>query len=322
MIIFLYGEDCFRSHQKLVEIREKYLESDKSGSGLSSFECDEKASAEKIINAFETANLLAPKRLVVIKRLIASEPETGQKMISEFFRKRKSSLIEGKDLIIVFWEEYQPKKSNLIYKFLEKNAKKQNFEKLTGIKLNSWIIGKIKKINPESSISKPALEKLVLYAGNETIVLDKEIEKLVNYSGEKMIDEDDIDTLINANFDSNIFATVDAIGVNNKKEALFLLHQHLKKGDDPFYIFSMFLYQFRNLLKIADLKESGISSEYEISKITKMHPFVIRKSIGQIRSFTVIKLKKIYQRLGNMDTEIKTGKIDINLALDKFVAEL
>jgi DNA polymerase III subunit delta len=137
-----------------------------------------------------------------------------------------------------------------------------------------------------------------------------------------MITEKDVDQLVNASLDSNIFTTIDAIGANNKKEALFMLHNHIKKGDDPFYIFSMFLYQFRNLLKIADLRESGISSEYEISKITKMHPFVIRKSLGQIRNFTFEKLKNIYQKLGEMDTQIKTGKIDIKLALDKFVAEL
>ncbi|HRZ95461.1 MAG TPA: DNA polymerase III subunit delta [Candidatus Moranbacteria bacterium] len=322
MIIFLYGEDSFRSHIKLLEIKDKYLESDKSGSGLSSFECDEKVLPDKIINSLETANLLAPKRLVIIKRIISSFLEADQKKMLDFLKKHEKRLLENKDLVAVFWEENQPKKNNAIYKFLEKNAKKQNFEKLTGAKLDSWIIGKIKKINPGASISKAALEKLILYVGSDAAILDKELQKLADYSGENMIIENDVDALVSANLDSNIFATVDAIGANNKKEALLLLHRHLKKGDDPFYIFSMFLYQFRNLLKIADLKESGISSEYEISKITKMHPFVIRKSLGQIRNFSFSKLKEIYQKLGSVDTEIKTGKIDIKLALDKLVAEL
>jgi len=322
MIIFLYGEDCFRSHQKLIEIKEKYLESDKSGSGLSLFDCDGQIPADKIINTFGTANLLAPKRLVAVKRLISSFSEIDQKKILEFLKERKKKLLEDKDLIVVFWEENQPKKSNAIFKFLDNNAKKQNFEKLSGAKLNAWIIGKIKEMKLASSISKTALEKLILYAGNDTNVLDKELEKLVSYSDGEMISEKDVDALVNANLDANIFATVDAIGANNKKEALAMLHNHLKKGDDPFYIFSMFLYQFRNLLKIADLCESGISSEYEISKITKMHPFVIRKSLGQTRNFTCKRLKNIYQNLGEIDTDVKTGKIDIKLALDKFVAEL
>jgi DNA polymerase III subunit delta len=322
MIIFLYGEDSFRSHLKLLEIKNKYLESDKSGSGLSLFDCGEKILPAKIINVFETANLLAPKRLVAVKRLISSFSEIDQKKILEFLNDHKDKLLEDKDLIVVFWEDNQPKKSNAIFKFLDSNAKKQKFEKLSGVKLNAWIIGKMKEIDPASSISKTALEKLILYAGNDSGMLGKELDKLVNYSDGEMISEKDVDVLVNADLDANIFATVDAIGSNDKKEALAMLHNHLKKGDDPFYIFSMFLYQFRNLLKIADLTESGISSEYEISKITKMHPFVIRKSLGQIRNFTFERLKKIFQKLGEIDTDIKTGKIDIKLALDKFVAEL
>jgi len=322
MIIFLYGEDSFRSHKKLLEIKNKYLEKDKSGSGLSSFDFDEKVSFEKIINVFETSNLLAAKRLVVIKRFIVSGSEADQKSALEFLKRKKNNLLDDKDLIVVFWEENQPKKNNALYKFLEKNAKKQNFEKLSGIKLNAWIMKKIKEINLKSNISKTALEKLILYIGNDMIILDKEIEKLVSYSGEKLIVEKDVELLVNANLDSNIFATVDAIGTNNKKDALFFLHRHLKKGDDPFYIFSMLLYQFRNLLKISDLKESGISSEYEISRITKMHPFVIRKSLNQAKNFSLSKLKAIYQKLGDIDLQVKTGKLDIKLALDKFVAEL
>jgi DNA polymerase III subunit delta len=322
MLIFLYGEDSFRSHQKLLGIKNKYLESDKSGSGLSLFDCEEKFSAEGIMEVFETPGLLSPKRLVIIKKIIAFGTETEQKKILAFLKKRKGNILDNKDLVAVFWEDIQPKKSNTLFKFLEGHGKKQNFEKLSGIKLDQWTIKRIKEINDASSISRPALSKLILYVSNNMEMLDNEIKKLVNYSGSDMISEKDVDTLVSANLDANIFATVDAIGANNKKEALFLLHRHLKKGDDPFYIFSMFLYQFRNLLKIADLKGRGISSEYEISKITKMHPYVIRKSLGQIRNFTFERLKKTYNQLGEIDNNIKTGKIDIKLALDKFVAEL
>jgi DNA polymerase III subunit delta len=322
MIIFLYGEDNLRSHEKLLEIKSKYIEKDKSGSGLSLFDCAEKISTDKIINAFETSNLLSPKRLVIIKRLISFGSETDQKKILDFLKEKKKIILEDKDLIVVFWEGDQPKKSNFLFKFLENNGKKQNFEKLSGTKLDQWVVKRIKETDLKASISKTALSKLILYAGNDMEMLGNEIKKLVDYAGGSMISEKDVDTLVNANLDANIFATVDALGANNKKEALMLLHRHLKKGDDPFYIFSMFLYQFRNLLKISDLKEKGVSSEYEISKITKMHPFVIRKSLAQIRNFSFTKLKIIYQKLGEMDMQIKTGKIDIKLALDKFVAEL
>lgn len=323
MIIFLYGEDAFRSHQKLIDIKEKYFKSDKSGSGLSVFDCeDERQAAGKIITVLGISNLLAPKRLVIVKNIISAGTDQERDKLKEFLKTRAKFLNEDKDTVLVFWENNSLKKTGALFKFLEKNSKKQEFTKLSGAKLNQWILKTLSEIDPKAKISEPALEKLAAFCGNDSASVFSEIRKLADYAGGKMITEADVDLLVKSNIESNIFSMVDALGANNKKEALRLIHERLEKGDDPFYLLSMFSYQFRNLLKISDLEENGISSEYEISKITKMHPFVIRKSFGQIRNWKLARLKEIYRKLSEMDTKIKTGKLEIKLALDKFVAEL
>ena len=83
----------------------------------------------------------------------------------------------------------------------------------------------------------------------------KKLPKLINYSDGQMISDKDVELLVKAKIDGNIFSAIDALGANNKKEAMKLLHDNLEKGEDPFYIFSMIVYQFRNMIKIADLKE-------------------------------------------------------------------
>jgi DNA polymerase III subunit delta len=330
MIIFLFGEDVFRSSQKMLEIKNKFLSSDKSGSGLSVFDCEEPASSadkniiKSIISALSTANLLAPKRLIISKNLISKSLTEEQEKILKFL-KNKKGLSEDNDTVLVFWEGEMPKKTNALYKFLESHKEEikiQNFEKLSGIKLEAWTLKTIKEINPETKISKTALSRLIAFCSSDNSLLFNEIQKLISYADKEMISEKDVDLLVKANLDSNIFQMVDAIGANNKREALNLLHKHLEKGEDPFYLLSMFFYQFRNMLKISDLTEKGIRSEYEISRITKLHPFVVKKTLAQIRNSTFIKLKNIYQRLGELDMKIKTGKIEIKLALDKFIAEL
>ena len=321
MIIFLYGDDPFRSHQKLLEIKQKYLASDKSGSGLSCFDFSEGAEARKIINAFSMSNLLAPKRLVLIKRLLLAGSEAEKEKMLEHFKKNGTKLSEDNDLVVVIWEEGMPKKIDKIGKMLAKISKHQEYAKLAGTKLDQWILKRIKEFDAEAGISKAALEKLVAYCGGDSLVLNSEIEKLASYAGGDMIGEKDVELLVRANIDSNIFTTVDALGANNKKEALELLHRHLEKGDDPFYLMSMFVYQFRNLLKISDLKEQGMP-EYEIAKISKAHPFVVKKSLSQLRHYSFDRLRKIYAMLSDIDAKVKTGKLDMKLALDKFVAEL
>lgn len=323
MIIFLYGEDSFRSHQKLLEIKNKYFASDKSGSGLSLFDFSEKAHAEEAISVFGMPNLLSPKRLVIVKNIIGSSVPDDQKKITEYL-KRNKAILEDKDLVVVFWEKNEPKKNNGLFKLLlsREAVKKQEFGKLEGTNLSQWVLKRLKELDGKASISKTALSKLVAYVGSNTDILDKEIAKLINYCGHLMITDKDIELMVKAKIDGNIFSAISALGANNKKEALKLLHDNMEKGEDPFYVFSMIVYQFRNMLKIADLKVRGVTSEYEISRVTKMHPYVIRKTLTQTKIFTFSKLKEVYNKLGIYDTMVKTGQMDMKMALDKFVAEL
>jgi len=321
MIIFLYGEDSFRSGRKVLEIKEKFLASDTAGSGLSVFDFEQKDKKASPLDVLGIPNLLAPKRLVIIKNLILSGTEKEQEESLEYLKKNKD--IEGdSDLVVVFWEKEHPKKSNILYKFLEKQSKSQNFEKLAGIKLTNWVLKRIKEIDGGGNISKTALDKLIVFCGNDTNILDKEIQKLVNYAAGRIITDEDVEILVRAKIDSNIFQTIDALASRRKTEALKLLHRHLEKGEDPFYILSMFIYQFRNLIKVADLKENYGMYEQEIIRVSKLHPFVIKKSMAQLQMFSLEKLKKVYQKLSDLDTKVKTGQIEIRLALDKFIVEL
>ncbi len=62
MIIFLYGEDTFRSRRKLNELKEKFLrEVDPSGNSLTILD-GEKTELEKINEAISPSSLLSKKK--------------------------------------------------------------------------------------------------------------------------------------------------------------------------------------------------------------------------------------------------------------------
>lgn len=305
----------------MAEIRNRFLEKDVSGSGLSVFDFSEKKRKQEILDALIASSLLARKRLVVSRNLIGFGNATDQERVLEYLEKNKT-INSDDDLVLLFWESGKIKKGNHLFKFLEKNSKKQEFEKLKEPKLSQWVLQRIKKEDSQARITKQALEKLILCAGNDSSALDNEVRKVVSFADGRMIDDDMVETLVKSNLDGNIFSTIDALGNNNKKQAFNLLHMHLERGDDPFYILSMFAYQFRNLLKVSDLKNKFRVGENEIARISKLHPFVVRKSLNQIRNFSPGKLKLIYGKLSELDLQAKTGKIGIKLGLDKFIAEL
>jgi len=128
MLIFLYGDDSFRSSQKLAKIKEKFLLSDQSGSGLSIFDFQENNDRKDFLEVFATPNMLAPKRLAVIKNAISGGNKLKQDRFLEFLKKNIKTILAEKDLVAVIWESSLPNKKNTLFSFLEKNAQKQNFE--------------------------------------------------------------------------------------------------------------------------------------------------------------------------------------------------
>jgi len=323
MIIFLYGEDEFRSQEKLNVIRNKFLEKNSSGSGLSyfDFEEDKNISIFNIKEAFGSKGLFFEKQLVIIKNLLAVAPKDFILKTVEFLKSLKN-ISEDKDLVVVFWEKRKTNEKNDLFKFIKTKAKSQKFELLSGIKVASWINLELEKENDKVKISSKAIEKLINYFGGELIIIQNEIRKLANYKNEGIIDENDIEFLVKEKIGSNIFETIEAISSGNKKLALKLFHEQLQKGEDPIYILMMYVYQFRNFLKVSEYAEKGERNNYDIAKKAGLHPFVVQKIMGQISSFSLERLKKIYKQLQIIDEKIKTGKGEIKVELDRFIVEI
>lgn len=323
MLLFFFGKDCFRSTEKVLEIKNKFTKSDKSGAGLSSFDAEEEKSLEKkLSSAIQASGLFSVKRLVILKKVITHSPLDEQKKILEYLKKNAEKISTDNDVVLLFWENDQPRKNNALFRFLFSHAKKQAFEKLNGPQLEQWIRKKIQSLEPQASISREALQKLILYAGDDSALLSQEIEKLLNFSSTPQIEVETVELLTKDGSEETIFATIEALSVNKKAIALSLLEKHFAQGADPFYLLSMFLFQFRNLLRISALGEMGIFQEGEISRQTKLHPFVVKKGVFSAKILGQERLQKAYTKLAQIDAGAKTGLIDLRLALSKFIAEL
>jgi len=111
------------------------------------------------------------------------------------------------------------------------------------------------------------------------------------------------------------FALIDAIGARDIKKALIYLNQTLAEGGEPHAVLGQIIYQFRNLLKVKDVPAA------DLVKIG-LHPFVARKTSQQVRRFELEELKRIYQRLTELDTKSKTGQIDLSAGLFQFLLEI
>jgi len=304
MIIFLCGENTFGMKEKLREIIESYKKAGKTGINLKLYDCETDGDVFKSLkDSFSQVSMFKEKKLAVVKNPFAI-------VFKESFLKEKG-FIDSEDILVLF-QEGEVKKSDALFKYLEKNAKCQNFESLSGQKLKAWIQKRFLKYG--ARVSSDAENVLLDYAGNDLWRLDNEIQKLALYKKGRGVERDDVKLLVKPRIEAEIFKTIDALGGRDKKLALRLMHKHIAKGESPIYLLSMVNFQFRNLLAIKDLTEKGIS--YQKSGL---HPFVARKAFYQSQKFSISELKKIYLMMFQADIDVKTGRMESESALESVI---
>ncbi|MDD5590269.1 MAG: DNA polymerase III subunit delta [Candidatus Portnoybacteria bacterium] len=311
MLIFLYGPDTYRSKRKLSEIIEEYKKVHCNGLSLVFFNGGDLKLAS-LKEAVRQTSIFDEKKLLVISNVFANQ-DFKEKFLknSEFFESLKDT--------VLFYEEDEIPAKDKFFAFLKKKAKAQNFQLLQGENLKKWVKQELAGFKAE--ISPDALTKLVDSVGSDLWQLSNEINKLVSFKGkERKVNLEDVELLVKPKIETAIFKTIDAIAQKDKKQALLLIHRHLKKGDSPLYLLSMINFQFRNLLAVKDLMERR-QPYGAILKAVKLHPFVVKKSYYQAQKFTLAELKKIYRKIFQADLDIKTGKVNPETALDLLIAE-
>jgi DNA polymerase-3 subunit delta len=193
---------------------------------------------------------------------------------------------------------------------------------LEGKRLEKWAKKEIEKWG--ANIESKALQKLINFVGNDLWQLSNEIKKLTSFKGKEKksrISIKEVKLLVKPKIEANIFKTINLIASQRKKEALELIKKHLEKGDSYSYLLSMISFQFRNLLIIRDLIDKQ-KPYYLVLKETGLHPYVVKKSYPLAKKFKTSELKKIYQKLFEVDLSIKTGKVEPRAALELLIAQI
>lgn len=309
MIKLLFGEDTFRSKNKLKEEVEEYKKAHQEEVSVNDIEASD-VDYRDFKDQFRQASMFAERKLVIL-RFIFEEEEFKEK-----FEEDVEQWNDSEDLIILFSEEV--KKSDSLFKFIKKNADWEQFELLEGKELKEWVTD---RFDNNAEINKNALSTLIDYVGSDLWRLSNEIEKLANYKKEGTISKKDVKLLVKPDLEADIFNTIDAFAFKNNQKSLNLIQKQLDQGDSPLYILSMINYQLRNLLTVKQLQQQGKRFQ-QIKKETDLKNFVIKKTLKQCRNFSLEEIKKIYHRLLEVDLNIKTGKVDKEPALKNFIANV
>jgi DNA polymerase III subunit delta len=254
MFYIFHGDDSHTQKETVSGLINKM--DDPAMLDLNTTRLDGKATFTELRQSCDAMPFLAKVRLVLVTDLLSNKPD------KEFV----DQLVEYLPHLppttrLIFLEPGKLRDNHRVLKLA--NELKSGYVKLfarpEGANLERWIRERVEEKN--GRIHPRAAHLLAANIGNNLQTLDNEIEKLVLYKGNNgaahEITSADVDRLCPYLAEANIFDLVDAIGNRNSKQAALLLQQKFNEGTDPFYLFAMFVRQFRLLIQVKELADDG-----------------------------------------------------------------
>ncbi len=307
MIYLLFGPDKARLQNRIKKIKE---EAGVTDDGINYREISADFDASAIISECSAMPFLAEKRVVLLRGLLASKNKELLTKIAEWL----PAVPLETELVLV--ENEAPDQRLVITKTLHKVGKVELFANMTPVEAVRNIENQVAKAG--GSIDKATATLLQMYLGTDSLRVNNEVNKLVAY--DKKVTRENVELLVNAGYFNTIFDLTDAIATRNTKKALHNLEKILEGGESEVYLVSMIAMQVRNLLIIQDLKSHGLSESEMVSR-SKLHPFVVKKCLGQTRNFTEEQLVSMHKGLLDLDIALKSGVADPKTLLTKYILD-
>jgi DNA polymerase-3 subunit delta len=327
MFYILYGQDDFSLNQAVEKIKADLGDREMVATNTTSLE-GQHLTLSELRNKCDAAPFLSSHRLVIVGGLLGrfevkqARPRSGKGESRNGLGEWEglASYIEHipETTVLVLVDE-EVKGHNPLLKKLSSLAEVRIFPFMRGRDLKAWIQQRVREEGGD--ITPQAVNLLAELIGGDLWAMNGEIQKLLLYSQERPISEDDVRKLVSYVQEANIFALVDAVAEGRTELAQRILHRLYDDGVAPTYILVMITRQFRLIAQAKDL-ERGLSRLQIQDRLGLKQSYVVDKTLSQARLYDFEGVKRAYDKLLETDLAIKTGKYSDKLALELLVTGL
>lgn len=272
---------------------------------------------DDILNACETMPFFGDKKVVLVYRAEFLKDKTDASL-TKFYKEVEKYL---KDLpshtTLIIYNLFNDKRDTP-----KKHSKLKNLEKITKIvycdKLKKdKYYKKIEDIFKEKGkeIGKVELRYFAEKVQNNFDVIKREVEKVVDYCGERAITKGDIDKLIAKSNEDDVFDLIELISIRKVERSIDLLNELLFKNDQHMLIITNIINNFKRLYEFKILKDKG----YNINDFTnkfRLPAFVCEKILNQSNKFTQKQLQRILILCLETENNLKSSNINKKMELE------
>lgn len=268
-------------------------------------------SLDEIKNECDQFSLISDKKVVVVKDAYYLSSEKPTKKIA--VNNDETNILKYLDdenslttLIFIVNTSKINQKSNLYKKIKEKGK----IYELKDVSKEEWPLFVKKYFESKNiTIEQKAIDEIVIRSQNDLNVFNNEVNKLILYKMNNITYED-VDKIFTKPLEDNAFEFVNALLSDNKEKA-YSIYKELRvtNGIEPVILMNL----IANQLIFYDLVYTLDKANYSENKIAAKldaHPYRVKMTLKNLRSFNGGKIKKALNDLYILDKRIKHNEVD------------
>ncbi len=311
-IYVLYGEETYLRDSSFKRLSERLMP-ENAEMNLISFNGEGHGNqdlAKEIASAISTMPFLAEHRLICVK--YTGWFKNGNAIMEE-------ALEHIPDTTFIIFVENTVDKRKAVCKKAEDSGRLVEYTQLDeeGLKriILTILIKNNKKIRPST------YEYLLSKTGISMTIIRSELEKLICYTdGRDEITIEDVDAIVSARPEDNVFPLVNALSERDKQSALKAYYNLLNNHTSMYSIISLLTSQFNVLLIVKDMAAKGATEE-EIAAKLKYKPYAAKMRMKAASRFSKKELVSFIDDTIKVQEKVRFGIMDENLALERLIVK-
>ena len=339
VVTLLFGDDHQALHDRMEALTAQMGDPSLADMNIIRLDAAESTTREENVrNAAYTLPFLSPRRMVILNNPVNLMRSEGGR---QKFIQMLGSLPETTALVLVQDDSWIPSGAQRgwknLYEYKDHNKLKIHplLEWVRGagdlVKLEicrlpalnampGWITNEVKRQG--GRMTPQAAAALAGIIGSDTGQARQEITKLLSYVDFKRpIEPEDVHELTAPGGQADVFVMVDALALGDSRQALRHLGRLLEE-QDAISLFAMIIRQYRLIQMAKEARENGVTSDEAVGRLLGTAAFPAQKALNQARRYSFESLSRIYHRLLEIDRMSKTSQMDLEVALQAFVAEM
>ncbi|SFG39102.1 DNA polymerase III subunit delta [Oribacterium sp. WCC10] len=214
---------------------------------------------------------------------------------------------------LMFIEDTADKRGKL-YKIIQKNGFACEVGEQDHGQLGRWAARYL--TNAGKKIRSSTMDLVLMKAGTSMDNIASELEKLIAYTGEReIIEDEDVETICSQNVEDRVFDMITEMSLGNTEKALKYYADLLTLQEAPMKILSLMRRNFNQLLLTKESVTKGMTGQ-EAAKFVGVSPWILGKLQNQAKHYTLESLEAYISRSLDYDEAIKSGNLSDRIAVE------